>query len=128
MTAPRRVLLVEKSFGLSGSTISLATLLKHLDRDAYIAGAAVSRAEQRDFLRERVDRLATIEIVSERPSFASGPRWARQLAFTQRRVPFLRRPLLWFIALLDVGFSTMPYALRLARIGRHWRADLVHQN
>jgi glycosyltransferase involved in cell wall biosynthesis len=128
MTAARRILFVEKSFGLSGSTVSLATLLRHLDRQAFTAHVAVSRPEQRDFLLQQVEGISTIEVIAERASLANAGWNTRLLALARRHVPALRRPLLWSIGLFDLLFSTLPYALRLARLGRRHRVDLLHQN
>jgi len=128
LTNSHRVLFVEKSFGLSGSTMSLATLLTHLDRQAYIALVAVSRPEQRDYLLRQIDGIDTVAVIDERASFARTPTGARLLALVCRHMPILRRPLLWLITAFDLFFSTVPYALRLAWFGRSRCADLLHQN
>jgi len=52
----------------------LATLLTHLDRQAYIALVAVSRPDQRDFVFQQVDGTASVEVIAERPSSAWTPR------------------------------------------------------
>src|SRR5205814_2420230 len=125
LTNSHRVLFVEKSFGLSGSTMSLATLLTHLDRQAYIALVAVSRPEQRDYLLRQIDGIDTVAVIDERASFARTPTGARLLALVCRHMPILRRPLLWLITAFDLFFSTVPYALRLAWFGRSRCADLL---
>src|SRR5215472_399421 len=122
------MLFVENSIGLSGSTLSLATLLTHLDREAYHPNVAVSRREQRDFLRQQVGEDVAIEVVTERTSLARSDRGARVVAGARARAPRLHRPLLWLIAVLDLFYSTLPYALRLARLGRRCHATLLHQN
>ena len=128
MTEPHRVLFVEKSFGLSGSTISLATLLTHLDRKIYSADVVVSRPEQRDFLRSKIDKDVAVEVIDERTSLARASGSARVLSRLRRHVPILQRPALWLIAVFDFLFSTLPYALRLARFGHRRNTRLLHQN
>jgi hypothetical protein len=102
MTPPRRILLVEKSFGLSGSTMSLAALLNHLDGQAYAAHVVVSRPEQRCFLLQHVDGIKTVDMLAERASLAGSAWAARLLAFAGRRVPLIRRSLLWCIGVFDL--------------------------
>jgi len=108
--------------------MSLATLLSHLDRERYAADVAVSLPEQRDFLLQQVPGDIAIEVIDERPSLARTNSGRRLLALVGRHASILRRPLLWLIALLDLLFATVPYALRLARFARHRDATLLHQN
>src|SRR5260370_16149326 len=60
---PRRVLFIESSVGLSGSTVSLATLLNHLDRNDFVPHVAVSRPEQATFLREHLREPTDVAVI-----------------------------------------------------------------
>src|SRR5258705_3037879 len=89
---PRQVLFIENSVGLSGSTVSLATLLNHLNRNDVVPYVAVSRPEQATFLRQQLREPTDVAVV--RP--AGGLKragWLPRLAWPSGiHVPGLRRP------------------------------------
>ena len=61
---PRRILFIENSIGLSGSTISLTTLLNGLDRSRFEPWVAVSRPEQADHLREHLHEPTPVALIA----------------------------------------------------------------
>jgi glycosyltransferase involved in cell wall biosynthesis len=123
----RRILFVENSIGLSGSTMSLVTLLNHLDRGRFAPRIAVSRPEQAAYIREHLREPAEIAVVSPRRGLKQTA-WLRRLGSPDSRVPRrLRRSALRVGGLLDLLVVALPYALRLRRFaGRD--VDLIHQN
>jgi hypothetical protein len=50
----RKVLFIENSIGLSGSTMSLCTLLAELDRNRYAPRVVLSLANQQEYLAQAV--------------------------------------------------------------------------
>ncbi len=123
----RRILFVENSIGLSGSTMSLVTLLNRLDRERFAPRIALSRPEQAAYVREHLDQAADIAVVSPRRGLKQTA-WLQRLASPDSRAPrLLRRSLLRVAGLLDLLVVALPYALRLRRFaGRE--VDLIHQN
>jgi glycosyltransferase involved in cell wall biosynthesis len=114
LAAPVPVLFVEKSIGLSGSTISLCTLLKRLDRRLFEPHVVVSRPEQQAYLKRLVPDVEVILL---------GPRrWPRNGTTSQ---PVWRRRLR---AIVDTAVATLPYAGALAQLARRRRIALIHQN
>ena len=125
--APRSILFIENSIGLSGSTMSLVTLLNRLDRGRFEPRIAVSRPEQADYLRRHLREPADIAVISPRRGLKHTG-WIRHLATAESRVPRpLRRPILRLAGLLDLAVVALPYALRLRGFAGS-RVDLIHQN
>ena len=58
-----RILFIENSIGLSGSTMSLTTLLNGLDRARFDPVIAVSRPEQAAHLREHLREPAPVVVI-----------------------------------------------------------------
>jgi glycosyltransferase involved in cell wall biosynthesis len=114
--SPVPIVLIEASFGLSGSTISLCTLVKRLDRTRYAPHVIVARAEQETYLRDRLD--PTIPIVRISP-----PQGFKRASWALRGKSLGR-----VAALLDLGAVTLPYALALRRYLRRQGIRLVHHN
>jgi glycosyltransferase involved in cell wall biosynthesis len=113
---PIPLALVENSIGLSGSTMSLCTLVRRLDRTRFAPHLVVARPEQEAYLRARLDPSIPIARIGPRKGLkASG--WARR----GRVLPRLA-------ALADVALVTLPYALGLRRFFRRHGIRLVHQN
>jgi glycosyltransferase involved in cell wall biosynthesis len=116
MTATAPILLVENSIGLSGSTISLCSLVARLDPGRFEPHVVVSRPDQEAYVRRRLKGRATVTLVQPyRGLKARLPRGARRVA---RRTA----------ALADLVLVTLPYSRALARVGQSRRARLVHQN
>jgi glycosyltransferase involved in cell wall biosynthesis len=125
---PRQVLFIENSVGLSGSTVSLTTLLNHLDRSVFAPHVVVSRPEQATFLRQQLREPTDVALI--RPSGGlKGARWLRRLLGPSGiHVRGLRR-LVWQAAgVLDMLLVTLPYSLRLRRFTRGRGISLIHQN
>jgi glycosyltransferase involved in cell wall biosynthesis len=118
MTGSRPVplALIESSIGLSGSTLSLCTLVKRLDRSRFAPHVVVARPEQEAYLRARLDPVIPITRISPR-SGVKAARWAQR----GRLLPRLA-------ALLDLLFVTVPYAVALGRFARRHGIRLVHHN
>jgi glycosyltransferase involved in cell wall biosynthesis len=123
-----RVLFIEKSVGVSGSTVSLSSLLHHLDPDVYDRHVVLSSARQEAYVRAQVpDGLTTAVIVEAQGVKSAG--WVRRV--TSRlagRAPRLKRVADAALGVLDAVAGTLPYTARLYRFARKHRIDLVHQN
>lgn len=125
--SPRHILFVENSIGLSGSTMSLVTLLNRLDRRRFEPRLAVSRPEQAAYIREHLRDPAEIAVVSPRRGLKQSP-WLRRLAAPGARVPqAVRHAVLRTAGLLDLLAVALPYAIRLRRFAGRG-VDLIHQN
>ncbi|MBI1893829.1 MAG: glycosyltransferase family 4 protein [Candidatus Rokubacteria bacterium] len=122
------VLFIEKSFGLSGSTMSLCTLLGHLDAEAYRPHVVVSRREQREYLLRHVGTLKEVALITEARSLKSSSVVEHLVRLVQWRAPRAERVLMWLIAVGDFLVGTIPYAVRLYSWARRRRVVLVHQN
>ena len=108
---PVPVALIENSIGLSGSTMSLATLLRRLDRDRFEPHVVVARDEQEAYLRDAVGAELRLTRIASR-------RRPQPLAARLGRVG----------ALLDLVADTLPYANALRRFTTRHRIRLIHQN
>jgi glycosyltransferase involved in cell wall biosynthesis len=118
VTPPRsvRVALVESSFGLSGSTLSLCALVKRLDRERFTPHVIVSRPEHEAYARARLGPEILVARISPREGLKAA-RWARRGRLVTR-----------LAALLDLFTVTLPYALALRRFIRANAIELVHHN
>jgi glycosyltransferase involved in cell wall biosynthesis len=112
---PRPVLFVEKSTGVSGSTISLCSLVNRIDRGVFEPCIAVSQADQAIYLRAHLRQPTEVTVI--------GP--AKGLKARSRTQRGYRRSVLGW---LDLVLVTLPYALALWRFARARRAALLHQN
>jgi len=122
------ILFIENSVGLSGSTMSLCTLLNYLDSDRFEAHIVLSQFDQETYLLGHTRRPGHLTVIAPRRSF-------KQAAFVQRtldrfgnRRPRLHRLLLQLASLLDVVVVTLPYAWRLYRWAKGRKIKLIHQN
>lgn len=122
------VLFVENSIGLSGSTMSLCTLLNYLDPALFEAHIAVSQPEQAAYLHRHLRRPTDTTIIAPARSlkqsrFVSAVRG--QLGPHRRR---LHRLVLRWASLLDLAVVTLPYTWRLYQYARNHNVSLIHQN
>lgn len=125
---PRKVLFIENSIGLSGSTMSLCTLLAELDRGQYAPRVVLSLPNQQEYLAQAVGPSVPTTVVPWQNSLKSTP-WIRSLLARSLRYPRLpRRILTGGIAALDVPAVILPYVRRLYRIARHWGIEMIHHN
>jgi len=105
---PRRVLFIENSIGLSGSTMSLTTLLNSLDRSRFEPCIAVSRPEQAAYLREHLHEPAPVALIG--PGMGIKQRvWLKRLTEAGSPLPRgLRHGLLRVAGLLDLAVVADP--------------------
>lgn len=113
---PIPLALVEASIGLSGSTMSLCTLAKRIDRERFAPNVIVARPEQEAYLRARLDPAIPIVRIAPRKGL-KGAAWTRRGRLLPR-----------VAALADLALVTLPYALALRRVFRHRAIRLVHHN
>ena len=125
---PRNVLFIENSIGLSGSTMSLSTLLGELDRSRYAPQVIVSRANQKDYLEQALGPSIPISVVPWRNSLKSVPVVGSLLARTARYPRLPHRIATGAVAALDVPGVILPYVWRLHRLARGARIDVIHHN
>lgn len=124
----RKVLFIENSIGLSGSTMSLCTLLAELDRSRYAPRVVLSLPNQEEYLRRAVGGSVPTTVIPWRNSLKSTPR-IRSLLGRAAHYPRLPRRLLTrSVAAFDVPALILPYVLRLHRIARDWGIELIHHN
>ena len=124
----RKVLLIENSIGLSGSTMSLCTLLGALDRSRYAPRVVLSLPSQEAYLRQAVGPSVPTTVVPWRNSLKSAP-WIRAWLNRAAHYSWLpRRVITGGVAALDVPAVILPYVRRLYRIARQWGVELIHHN
>src|SRR6266404_5373723 len=125
---PRQDLFIENSVGLSGSTVSLATLLNHLNRNDVVPYVAVSRPEQATFLLQQLREPTDVAVI--RPAAGlKGAGWLRRLLGPSGiHVRGLRRAGWKVAGLIDMLIVTLPYSLRLRRFARGRELVLIHHN
>jgi glycosyltransferase involved in cell wall biosynthesis len=123
-----RILFIENSVGLSGSTISLCTLLNYLDPDLFEAHIVLSRSEQETYLLEHLRRPGGLAVIAPRRSLRQAPVVRRLLDALGDGRPRLCRLILQVASLLDVVVVTVPYAWRISRYAKRRKIQLIHQN
>jgi glycosyltransferase involved in cell wall biosynthesis len=123
-----RVLFIEKSIGLSGSTMSLCSLLNALDRTTFEPHIVVSKVEQAAYLRGRLQEAVPIAIISPAESLKNVRLVKVGLELFGARFLWLRRGLWRLLALADLLYVTIPYAWRLRRFARGRDIAMIHQN
>lgn len=124
----RKVLFIENSIGLSGSTMSLCTLLAELDRSRYAPRVVLSLPNQKEYLDQAVGPSAPSTVVPWRNSLKSTP-WIRSWLGRAVHYPRLpRRLVTGGVAALDVPAVILPYVRRLYRVARDWGIELIHHN
>jgi len=125
---PVNILFIENSVGLSGSTMSLCSLLNFLDDELVQPHIVVSLAEQEAYLIDKLRRPGDVTVIAPRRSPKQAP-WVQQiLGSLARRTPWLRGSVLRLAAVLEVLAVTIPYALRLRRWAKARKIALIHQN
>ena len=125
---PRNVLFIENSIGLSGSTMSLTTLLGQLDRSRYAPHVVVSLANQKRYLQEALGPSIPISVVPWRNSLKSVPAVRSLLTRTARYPRLPHRMATGMVAAMDVPAVILPYVCRLRRLARGGRIDVIHHN
>ena len=125
---PVPVLLIEHSIGVSGSTISLCTLLRRLERKRYEPCVAFARAAQREYLLGSGAPPTDARVIVWRNGLKSTRLGRAFYRMAVRRDQPLRRFLTGLLSLLDIALVMLPYTLRLYWLARRRRTALVHHN
>jgi glycosyltransferase involved in cell wall biosynthesis len=126
--SPCPVLFIENSVGLSGSTVSLVTLLNRVDRRRFEPYVVLSRPEQAAFLGQHLHEPLDMTVIAPRIGLKHS-RWCRAvLGASGSTGQEPRHTLLRIAGLLDLLLVTLPYALRLRRFARERRVAMIHQN
>jgi len=126
--SPVPVLFIEHSIGVSGSTISLCTLLRRLGRQRYEPSVVFSRAAQHAYLLGSGAPPTDARVIVWRNSLKSTRIGRAFYEMALRRARPLRRLLTGLLSVLDLGFLVAPDILRLYRLARRRRIALVHHN
>ena len=119
---------VERSIGLSGSTLSLCDLVASLDRRAYVPVVVFSRPEQQACFAQRVGGAINAVVIRPRDSLKRTATARRLLSHRWVVALGVRRLASWVLAIGDLLVGTLPYAFRLYRVARANAVDLCHQN
>jgi glycosyltransferase involved in cell wall biosynthesis len=122
------ILFIENSVGLSGSTVSLCTLLNYLDPDLIEAHIVLSRPEQEMYLLGHIRRPGDLTMIAPRRSLKQSDFVQRTLDRFGGRRPRLHRLVLQVASMLDVVVVTIPYAWRLYQWAKRRKVQLIHQN
>ena len=123
-----RVLAVEESAGVGGSTISLCGLLQHLDPRLFELVAIFSRPEQEQYCKNNVRSDIQTTVISRGPPPKT---WKLSQLFKQFATfihPIASRAADKVIALLDILLWEVPFAIRLSSHGRKKQVDVYLDN
>jgi glycosyltransferase involved in cell wall biosynthesis len=112
---------------VSGSVVSLATLVSRLNLKLFRPFIVVSRQEQRDYLLKRLGNSFEVRVVSPQEvkrfdAVGGGATPGGRLMKLYARIGA------WTSAVHETLFIIIPYALRLYRFARSRRIALVHHN
>jgi glycosyltransferase involved in cell wall biosynthesis len=109
--APVPIAFIENSIGLSGSTMSLATLLRRLDRDRFEPHVIVTREDQEAYLRDIGSAGLQLTRISPRGGVRARPGRLGRVG-----------------VLLHLIAATLPYANALRRFVKQHHIRVIHQN
>jgi len=126
--SPVPVLFIENSIGVSGSTISLCTLLSRLDRRRFEPSVVFSRAAQHECLRGSPAAPTEARVIVWRNGLKSTRLGRSFYEMARRRARPVRQLLTGLLAALDLVLVVAPYSLRLYRLARGRRIAIVHHN
>jgi glycosyltransferase involved in cell wall biosynthesis len=126
--APVPVLFIEHSIGVSGSTISLCTLLRRLERRRYDPCVVLSRAAQQEHLLGSGAPATDSRVIVWRNGLKSTRIGRAFYRMALRRAQPLRMLLTGLLSVLDIVVVVAPYTLRLYRLARRRRIALIHHN
>jgi len=124
---PFRILFIENSRGLGGSTVSLCNLLSGLDRKLFEPIVVFAREDQRRYALDYCGPSLQTAIVPVTKTLAMSAA-LRVLLSPAARIRGLGSPLSALPSLLDDLFLTLPTVLRLHRIARAHGVRCIHQN
>ena len=122
---PVPVLFIENSVGVSGSMVSLTTLLSRLDLAKFMPYVVVSLQEQYDYIRSCVPNIVNLKVIHPR-SNSKEVSWI--VDNSRISIGIFQRALSWINAVLETCCVTLPYAFQLYRYARSNRIRLVHHN
>ena len=125
---PRNVLFIENSIGVSGSLISLCTLLAHLDRERYAPHVILSRATQCEYVGRVLGPEFPARLVPWTNSLKTVQPFAFLLDLAMRYPRLPARLLTSPVAALDIPTVILPYVARLRRLARQAGVELIHHN
>jgi len=125
---PARILFIENSIGVSGSTISLCTLLRRLGRGRYEPSVVFSRAAQHECLLGSGAPPTDAKVILWRNGLKSTRRGRAFYKMALRRARPVRQLLTGLLAALDLVLVVVPYTLRLYWLARGRGVALVHHN
>ena len=123
-----KILFIENSVGLAGSTVSLCTLLNYLDPDVFEAHIVLSRREQATYLRDHIRRPGDLTVIKPHRSLKQSDVVQMVLDRLGGRRPRLHRLTRQTASMLDLFVVTIPYAWRLYRWAKRRNIQLIHQN
>jgi glycosyltransferase involved in cell wall biosynthesis len=128
MAEPVNVLFIENSIGVSGSMLSLCTILAGLDRKFYQPYVVVSLKQQKDYLEQQ--NLAAADLRRIGPGrgahYISNGR--KTLSTIPVKLKIVQRICYWLLALGEFCLVIVPYTWRLFRYARGQRIRLIHHN
>jgi glycosyltransferase involved in cell wall biosynthesis len=125
---PSRVLFIEHSKGLSGSTVSLAELVSALDHGSYEPLVVLSGPDQAAYVRSVLGDSIDATVIRCRESLKR-TRPAEVVTATAARLGRIaRRGAFSLLSVLDLPCVVAPYVVRLYAWARARRVDLIHQN
>ena len=128
MTATSQILFIENSTGLGGSTLSLCTLLAHIDRAAYEPTVVFSKKVQEEYCKSCGDASVKTVTISCGPSLKYRPLGVFTLQAARAVSRRLERLTYTLLSLLDLPFVIAPYVLRLYLFARRQPVSLIHHN
>jgi glycosyltransferase involved in cell wall biosynthesis len=126
--APVPVLFIEHSIGVSGSTVSLCTLLGRLERRRYDPCVVFSRAAQQEHLLGSSTPPTDSRVIGWRNGLKSTRVGRAFYRMALRRARPVRMLLTGLLSVLDIVFVVVPYTLQLYRLSRRRRIALIHHN
>jgi glycosyltransferase involved in cell wall biosynthesis len=121
---PVDILFIEKSVGVSGSTMSLCTLLEHIDTERYTPHVVFSREEQLAYVHRRLGSIDAVRVTE----LGAPSGFQRLTQWLERRARHAGRALRRLQGAVGVFLSTLPYAIRLYGVARTRNVRLVHHN
>lgn len=122
------MLIIEQSVGVSGSMMSLCSLLDHLDLSTFEIFAVFSREEQQRYWKDHAEIAVETTVIGRSEGLKNWLLTSSLKRLTTALGPFVRILFQKSVALLDFLVAEMPNALRLALYCRNKRIDLVVHN
>jgi glycosyltransferase involved in cell wall biosynthesis len=123
-----RVLFIEDSPGVSGSTVSLAELVSALDRSRYEPLVVLSQTNQAAYVRSVLGNTIDATVIRCHPSLKRTRPAEVVTAAATHLGRIARRGVFSLLSALDLPCVVAPYVGRLYAWARARRVDLIHQN